>query len=191
MAISRSDPANMHGVNNRTCQFFLSACATTIVVANLSSQTLLGPKPSAIQHVTAETSTISESTAGAAPVKRAGVAAQPAAVRKIALRVDVTPNASIHVYAPGAKEFSPVSLVVIPPAGVAAGKPVYPLPDPAPAGEDKTPAYRKTFRIVQSIALPPATKDTVIVGVLNYQACDDRLCYPVASLPVSWTIPAR
>ena len=170
----------MHGVTIGTMHsFFLSACATTAVVAGLSGQTqtspLLGTKPSAIQHVTAATGTIPES----------------AAAGKIALHVDVTPKPNIHVYAPGAKEFSAVSLVLTPRAGVTTGKPVYPAADPAPVGEDDVPAYRKTFRITQPITVQAAKEDVVIAGVLNYQACDDRLCYPVASLPVSWTIHAR
>jgi hypothetical protein len=175
----------MHGVNTRTMHFFLSACATTVVVAGLSGQTLLGPGPSAIQHVTAETRTIPETVA-------AGKAGST-----IALYVDVTPKSRIHVYAPGAKEFSAVSLVVTPRSGVTVGKTVYPSADPpVPGGAllpggDNVPVYRKTFRITQPITVQAAKDDVVVAGVVNYQACDDRLCYPVASLPVSWTIHAR
>jgi DsbC/DsbD-like thiol-disulfide interchange protein len=156
--------------------FLLSAWAATIAVAGLSGQTLLGPKASAIQHVTVETGAMPETAA---------------AGKKIALHVDVTPKPNIHVYAPGAKEFSAVSLVLTPQVGVTAGKPVYPAAHPALVGEDDVPAYRKPFRITQPITVQAAKEDVVIAGVLHYQACDDRLCYPVASLPVSWTIHAR
>jgi DsbC/DsbD-like thiol-disulfide interchange protein len=154
----------------------LSFVVGALTTATVSSQTL-GPKPSAVQHVTAQTST------AAAPGNSA---------TRVLLQVDVTPNPNIHVYAQGAKEFTPVSLVVTAAPGVTLGKPEYPKSDLALApGADATPAYRKTFRITQPVTLAAAKQPVEISGVLNYQACDDRLCYPVASLPVTWTIPAR
>jgi hypothetical protein len=151
----------MHGVNTRAMHFFLSAGATTVVVAGLSGQTplgppstLLGPRASTIQHVTAETRTIPETVA-------AGKAGS-----KIALHVDVTPKSRIHVYAPGAKDFSAVSLVVTPRSGITMGKIVYPSADPplpgdAPLPDGDVPVYRKTFRITQPI----------IVCVIRWRRC--------------------
>ena len=152
----------------------LSGCAAVVLVTGLSGQALLGPKPSAVQHVTAATSTSIQGPGG-----------------KVALHVDVMPKANIHVYAAGAKEFTAVSLVLTPRAGISPGKPVYPAADPPLPGQDDVPAYRNTFRITQPIALERAQEEVTIAGVLNYQACDDRVCYPVASLPVSWTVRAR
>jgi hypothetical protein len=81
-----------------------------------------------------------------------------------------------------------VSLQLTPSQGVTPGKPAYPKPDPAVLGSvDDAPAYYKTFRITQPVSLAPG-REMVIGGVLKYQSCDDRLCYPVASLPVTWTI---
>lgn len=166
----------MHGVKRTAMHFLLSAIVLgAALTAGMSSQTL-APRPSAVQHVTAQTST---APAGGGATKRL-------------LHVDVTPYPNIHVYAEGAQEFTPVSLVLTPAPGIAAGKPSYPKADPALApGADPTPAYRKTFRITQPVTLTSAKQDVEISGVLNYQACDERLCYPVASLPVSWKITAR
>jgi len=170
----------MHGVSNRTMQrrvAVTAACLASVVAARLSGQTLLAPKPS-VQHVTA--------TASVAP-------GSPSA-GKVALRLDVVPKPNIHVYASGSKEFTAVSLVLTPHPGVSLGKPVYPAADPpseAPGALDDAPAYRKPFRITQPVTVQAVKEDVVVTGVLNYQACDDRLCYPVASLPVAWTIPAR
>jgi hypothetical protein len=78
------------------------------------------------------------------------------------------------------------------PGVVSAGKPTYPKAEPvAIAGAEATPAYRTTFRIVQPVTIAAAGHDVQISGVLNYQACDDRVCYPVAALPVTWTVAAR
>lgn len=133
----------------------------------------LAPKPSAIQHV----------TASVVPpvVSRNG---------HVTLALDVTPNPGIYVYAPGAKDFTPVKLVLTPRTGVTAGNAVYPPADRvAVPGADDAPAYRKTFRITQPVTVKStAGKEVVIAGVLNYQSCDDRICYPPASLPVSFLI---
>jgi DsbC/DsbD-like thiol-disulfide interchange protein len=146
--------------------------ATPLVAAAVLAQSLLAPKPSTLQHVQAAP-TVTRTAAG-----------------KVTLALDVTPNPGIHVYAPGAKDFTPVSLVLTPRAGVAASKAVYPKADPVPVGGvDDAPAYRKAFRIEQPVTVTAAKGgDVVIAGVLNYQSCDDRVCYPVASLPVTWTI---
>jgi hypothetical protein len=108
----------------------------------------------------------------------------------VTLALDVTPNPGIHVYAPGAKEFTPVSLILTPHADVTPAKPVYPKADSvAPPAEDGAPAYYKRFRITQPVTMKKGSGgDVVIAGVLNYQSCDERVCYPVASLPVSWTL---
>lgn len=166
----------MPGVNKHARHGLVAAGGVAVFVAGLSGQTLLGPRPSAVQHVTATATTVpARTTAG-----------------KVALQLDVMPKANIHVYASGSKEFAAVSLVLSPHAGIVPGKPVFPAADPAAAGEDTAPAYRKAFRITQPIVVQPALKeDVVLSGILSYQACDDRMCYPVATLPVTWTLQAR
>src|SRR3954470_6370203 len=54
----------------------------------------------------------------------------------VTLWADVTPNPSMHIYAEGAKDFTPVSLVLTPNTAVAAGKAALPNSDMAlAAGE--------------------------------------------------------
>ena len=58
--------------------------------------------------------------------------------------------------------------------------------------------YSKPFRIDQDITLArtPAPRDrakedaaaVTIKGTLRYQACDDRICYLPANIPVEWTV---
>jgi hypothetical protein len=31
----------------------------------------------------------------------------------------------------------------------------------------------------------------VVAGKVTYQACDDRVCYPPESAPVSWTVNVK
>jgi hypothetical protein len=114
----------------------------------------------------------------------------------LTLWADVTPNPSIHIYAEGAKDFSPVSLKTTPNPSITTGRPTYPKPDvaSAPGSTDAVPAYRRPFRIavpatVKSTAEPG---DTITVGgVVSYQACDDRLCYPVTAAPLTWTLSVQ
>jgi Disulphide bond corrector protein DsbC len=137
----------------------------------LLAQSLLAPKTT-LQHVTAAPSVVR------------------AANGSMTLTLDVTPNPRIHVYAPGAKDFTAVSLILTPQADVTPGKPVYPKADVGAApGTEDAPAYSKAFRITQPVAVKAgAKKELTISGVLNYQACNDRVCYPASSLPVTWTL---
>ncbi|HUR35031.1 MAG TPA: protein-disulfide reductase DsbD domain-containing protein [Vicinamibacterales bacterium] len=123
------------------------------------------------------------------------VASAPAAApgSGVTLWADVTPNRSIHIYAEGASAFTPVSLVLTPNPSVVAGKPKYPRPQVAstPGAVETVPAYTQKFRIVVPVTIKPSAKagDALTIGgVIHYQACDDRLCYPVTSAPVVWNV---
>jgi hypothetical protein len=161
-------------------RMFLKALTVVALVnapAVMSAQSLLG-KPTA-QHATVTAS------ASAPAVALGG---------RLTLWADVSPYPSIHIYAAGAKEFTPVSLVLTPSDAVKAGKPAYPKPDAqSGTGSDAAPVYGRRFRIAVPVTIAPAApKGSVsISGAVNYQACDDRLCYPVASAPVSWTVDVR
>jgi len=114
----------------------------------------------------------------------------------VTLWADVTPNPSIHIYAEGAKDFTPVSLVLTPHAGITAGPAKYPKPDmaTAPGATDAVPAYKQAFRIAMPVTIKGTAKpgDVVsIAGAVNYQACDDRLCYPVTAAPVAWKVTVK
>lgn len=114
----------------------------------------------------------------------------------VTLYADVTPYPAIHIYAEGAKEFTPVSLKVTPTGAVTPGKVLYPKPEVAnaPGSTEAVPAYRKTFRIAVPVTIKPtATRgETLTVGgAVSYQACDDRLCYPVTAAPVTWTLTVK
>lgn len=144
-------------------------------------QTLL-PKSSVQQiAVTASTSTPTVAKGGA-----------------VALWADITPNKNIHVYATDKQGFTPLALKVVPQPGIGVGKVTYP---PAAAGLTPgidmaipLPMYTKPFRVTQAITISPSAKSgdvLTIAGAINYQACDDRLCYPATSMPVTWTVTVK
>jgi len=114
----------------------------------------------------------------------------------VTLWADVSPYPSIRIYAEGAADFTPVSLVTTPNAAVTPGKPKYPKADLAasPGTSDVVPAYKQTFRIAlpASISSKARPGDVITIGgAVNYQACDDRLCYPVAIAPITWKLTVR
>ena len=115
----------------------------------------------------------------------------------VKLFVDVTPDAKIRLYAPGAKDYLPVALQLSPPpAGVRAGKQTYPASQDwyfAPLKEH-VPVYQASFRVTQEVVIAASAKrgqSLTIQGVFKYQACDDTICYTPASAPVSWTVNVK
>ena len=114
----------------------------------------------------------------------------------VKLFVDVIPDPKVHVYAPGARDYLPIALVLTPRPGVKVGKLVYPKSqdwyfEPL---KEHVPVFQAPFRLEQPVTLgaPLKTGDRVTVtGVLKYQACDDAVCYNPVSAPVSWSITVK
>jgi cellulase/cellobiase CelA1 len=114
----------------------------------------------------------------------------------VRLFVDVIPDPKVHVYAPGAKDYLPIALALTPPAGVKVGKLAYPKSqdlyfEPL---KEHVPVYQTPFRLEQEIRLSPSLKigqKVTVTGVLNYQACDDVICFNPVSAPVSWTVTVK
>jgi peroxiredoxin len=116
--------------------------------------------------------------------------------------LDVKPNAGIHVYAPGAKDYKIINFRIDANPILSARAMQYPASEiyhfkPL---DERVPVFQKPFRLVQSMAVstsPDARAalkgvDTVtIAGTLEYQACDDRLCFTPRSIPVSYTVKLR
>lgn len=112
------------------------------------------------------------------------------------LWVDVAPHRSVHIYAAGATDFLPVALTVSPGAPVLPGKVSYPKPDVATAQGSigDVPAYSKPFRIALPVTVAKSARAgerLTVSGVVNYQACDERLCYPSSTAPVTWSITVK
>lgn len=113
---------------------------------------------------------------------------------KLALFVDVTPKPGIHVYAPGTEFYIPISVKLSTPPEVKAGKLAYPKSEMLTLLNEKVPVFQKPFRLTQDVTLDKAAKkgSTVVVsGTVNYQACDDAVCYPPETAPVSWTVTVK
>jgi len=121
---------------------------------------------------------------------------------RFTLALDIRPKRGMHLYAPGASGYRVISLSI-------AEQPfIRTLPLKYPASEvyvfkplkERVPVYQKPFILLQEIILegqPSAQaafkgKDSLTLsGTLDYQACDDKLCFNPASIPLSWTVSLR
>jgi hypothetical protein len=118
---------------------------------------------------------------------------------RFSLAVDITPKPNMHLYAPGATGYRVVALNITPPP------PIRSMPIRYPSSEiyhfvplnERVPVYQKPFKLVVEAVLEATaearkalsgTKELVIPGTLEYQACDDKICYNPVSLPLSWTV---
>lgn len=120
------------------------------------------------------------------------------------LALDVTPKPGMHVYAPGADDlgYRVIGLHLDTPDFLRA------LPAEYPASEiyhfepldERVPVYQWPFRLVQELVVegsPEAAAQLAeldaltLTGRLDYQACDDAVCFNPASVPLTWTLAVQ
>jgi peroxiredoxin len=121
---------------------------------------------------------------------------------QFSLVLDVRPARGVHVYAPGVIGYKPISLSVEAQPGLVVRRAQYPPSEDyhfKPLNEH-VQVYQRPFRIVQDViidASPQAQtslkdmRSMTIKGVLNYQACDDRVCFTPRTVPLTWTVSVR
>jgi thiol-disulfide isomerase/thioredoxin len=110
--------------------------------------------------------------------------------RSYDLVLQVMPHSGMHVYAPGAKGYTPIDLTIPNAPGVKVSPARFPKPEDyyfAPTKEH-VPVYQAPFEIVVPVTVDAARSS--VGGTLSYQACDDRLCYAPQTLPVSFDLSA-
>ena len=115
---------------------------------------------------------------------------------------EITPRQGIHLYAPGEHSYKIVRLnletnpwlvtrpVEYPPSEIYFFAPL----------KERVPVFQKPFTLTQSMAVSTAPEhraalakvsSMTIKGTLDYQACDDRVCFLPKSIPVSYTVRLR
>jgi hypothetical protein len=121
---------------------------------------------------------------------------------RITIIVDVTPAPGIHVYAPGRHSYQVVRFEVDPAPSIRVHDVRYPpsdIYDFAPLNE-RVEVYSKPFQLrrdVTVLATPEVQKalaeapTLTITGALEYQACDDKICYNPTRVPMSFTLSTK
>ncbi|MDA1371561.1 MAG: protein-disulfide reductase DsbD family protein [Proteobacteria bacterium] len=120
---------------------------------------------------------------------------------RFSLLLEVVPNPEMHVYAPGAEAngYRVVGFNMAPSDYVRFEPVVYPGSELyyfAPLDET-VPVYQEPFKLIQEaiVAASAEAEQTMaglevmtLSGTLDYQACDDAICYLPTSIPVSFTL---
>jgi hypothetical protein len=121
---------------------------------------------------------------------------------RMAIVLNVTPRRTMHLYAPGKHDYQVVQLTIDPQPWLRAQETVYPSSEiyhfkPL---DERVAVYAKPFRLTREVTLlatPEAQQQlaampsVTIAGALEYQACDDQVCFNPARVPVSFTVSLK
>lgn len=121
---------------------------------------------------------------------------------RLAIRVNVTPKPGMHLYAPGKHDYQVVRLSLDPQPWLRPHATIYPASEiyhfkPL---DERVEVFMKPFRLrrdVTLLATPEAQKllaamqTVTITGALEYQACDDKLCFNPTRVPISFVVAVK
>jgi hypothetical protein len=122
--------------------------------------------------------------------------------QRVSIVVTITPRRAMHVYAPGKHSYRVVELSIDSQPWLRAHETRYPASEIyhfKPLNES-VEVYSKSFRLVRDVTIlaTPGIQKTLgtmptvtIGGALEYQACDDKVCYNPARVPVSFTLATK
>ncbi len=125
-----------------------------------------------------------------------------AAGNRFSLALQVAPHNGVHVYAPGASGYRVVGVTLKPHPFVRVLPVVYPKSEIyffKPLNE-RVPVFQKPFTLTQELVLEGTSaaqaalrgrESLTIEGSLDYQACDDKVCFNPVSVPLTWTMSLK
>ena len=120
---------------------------------------------------------------------------------RFSIAIEIVPNPDIHVYAPGAEQMgyrvigltmAPVPHVRFEPVEFPASQ-IYHF-EPL---DERVPVYQQPFMLLQEVVVSGAAEveealaeldALTLTGTLDYQACNDELCFDPVSVPLSFTL---
>ena len=163
----------------------LSATLCMLSAAMISAQSP-APKRSDTMHLTVNTS-ISDTEVSAG--------------EKVSVTFDITPKRSMHVYAPGKHDYQVIAVKIDPQPWMKVAPTSYPPSEIYHFKEldEKVETYGKPFKLVQDVTIlnTAAAKKALaaspikLSGTLQYQACDDKVCYAPTKVPVSFDLTVK
>jgi AhpC/TSA family/Disulphide bond corrector protein DsbC len=119
---------------------------------------------------------------------------------RITLIAEVQLPPDVHVYSPKVQGYKSIALVLDPAPGMEFIPAIYPQEKILylPAIKERVPVFEGKFRITQDLKVSSVAdfssslgtdgKTFTIAGKLEYQACDPKICYLPASVPVHWQV---
>jgi hypothetical protein len=108
----------------------------------------------------------------------------------------VTPKRDMHVYAPGKHDYQVIAITLDPQPAIKALPTVYPPSEIHEFKElnEKVEVYSKAFtlkRDVTVLALPAGKPNVAITGNVEYQACDEKVCYAPKKVPFKFFVDVK
>ena len=121
---------------------------------------------------------------------------------RLAIRVNVIPKPGMHLYAPGKHDYQVVRLTIDPQPWLRAQATIYPASEiyhfkPL---DERVEVFMKPFRLSRDVTLlanQEAQKQlagmttVTITGALEYQACDDKVCFNPTRVPISFVVSVK
>ena len=163
----------------------LSATICVVAAVIVSAQSP-APKRSDTMHLTVNTS-ISDTAVSAGET--------------VSVTFDITPKRSMHVYAPGKHDYQVIAVKLDPQPWMKVAPTNYPPSEIYHFKEldEKVETYGKPFKLVQDVTILTtaaakkalAASPVKLSGTLQYQACDDKVCYAPTKVPVSFDLTVK
>lgn len=109
----------------------------------------------------------------------------------VTLALDIKLPRKMHLYAPGVQGYRPVSFSLDAPPYLRAGDAEYPKAKilKLAAIKESVPVYKGSVRITRDVTLSSRYQESKleITGTFRYQACDEKVCYVPAEIPLKFT----
>ena len=121
---------------------------------------------------------------------------------RITLAFDVAPARNIHVYAPGDHTYQVIAVHIDPQPALLPHDTKYPQSETyhfAPLNETVA-VYQKPFRITRDVTIAATReaqqtlrnmKSLAVSGTLEYQACDDKVCFRPMAIPFALELQVK
>ncbi len=158
-------------------------CVASAVILSAQSP---APKRSDTMHLTVNTS-ISDAAVSAGET--------------VSVTFDITPKRNMHVYAPGKHDYQVIAVKLDPQPWMKVAPTSYPPSEIYHFKEldEKVETYGKPFKLVQDVTIlntaaakkALAASPVKLSGTLQYQACDDKVCYAPTKVPVSFELTVK
>jgi hypothetical protein len=122
--------------------------------------------------------------------------------QRLALVFDVAPKKDMHVYAPGKHDYQVITVAVDPQPWLQVPPTTYPPSEIHDFKElnEKIEVYSKPFRLVQDVTILGSSEakkllagmtTVTLSGRVEYQACDEKVCYAPKKVPFSFTLNVK
>ena len=114
---------------------------------------------------------------------------------RVSLVAQIELPAKMHLYAPGVKGYRPVNLTIEQSPDILVHEMTFPKARilNLKAIRERVPIYEGRLRLERDFTVAPGIKATAVElkATLEYQACDDQICYVPTKIPFTFSLPVE